>query len=85
MGSPVSPGVANICMEHFEELALATAPNPPCVWKHYVDDIFYITKKTVDLETLDHLNGICSTIQFTVKDENEGIIPFLDTRLIRRL
>lgn len=29
MGSPVSPIVCNLYMEHFETLALTTAPHPP--------------------------------------------------------
>ena len=29
MGSPLSPVVANLYMEHFEEVALQTAPLPP--------------------------------------------------------
>ena len=29
MGSPVSPIVANLCMEYLEQKALSTAPNPP--------------------------------------------------------
>ena len=46
MGSPVSPVIANIYMEYFEELALG----PQCLiptpwWKRYVDDIICITKK----------------------------------------
>ena len=31
MGSPLSPVIANIYMEHFEELALQTAPLNPSV------------------------------------------------------
>ena len=40
MGSPVSPVVANIYMEMFEELALKTASHAPRIWKRYVDDSF---------------------------------------------
>ena len=42
MGSPVSPVVANIYMEMFEDLALTSASNRPRVWKRYVDDIYCI-------------------------------------------
>ena len=50
MGSPVSPVVANICMEMFEELALKTASHAPRIWKRYVDDTFCIMKA----EHVDH-------------------------------
>ena len=81
MGSPVSPVVANTYMEYFEDLAMMTSPNSPRVWKWYVDDTFCILKKTAVLETLDHLNGIRPTMQFTIKEEKEGVFPFLDTQL----
>ena len=45
MGRPVSPIVANLCMEVIEELAISTSLVPPKVWKRYVDDSFVIIKK----------------------------------------
>ena len=42
MGSPLSPIVANIFMEHFEKETLETAPHPPSPWKRFVDDTFVI-------------------------------------------
>ena len=45
MGSPVSPIVANLCMEVIEELAINTSSVPPKVWKRYVGDSFVIIKK----------------------------------------
>ena len=40
MGSPISPIVANLYMENFEVSALSTSPNPPLMWKRFVDDTF---------------------------------------------
>ena len=83
MGSPVSPVVANIYMEMFEELALRTAPHAPRIWKRYVDDTFcVIEREHVDL-FLEHVNSLCPTIQFTMKLEKEWTIPFLDILLTR--
>ena len=36
VGSPVSPSVANIYVEEFEQLALSTALTPPRFWKRYI-------------------------------------------------
>ena len=43
MGSPVSPIVANLYMEHFEQKALS-APPTPRFWHRYMDDTFVIQK-----------------------------------------
>ena len=32
---------------------------------------------------LDHLNGIRPTVKFTMEQEREGSLPFLDTRVTR--
>ena len=45
MGSPVSPIVANLCMEEIEETAITLTPVPPKIWKRYVDDVFCIIKE----------------------------------------
>ena len=83
MGSPVSPVVANIYMEMFEELALRTAPHAPRIWKRYVDDTFCIMEaEHVDL-FLSHINSLRPTIKFTMEQEKEGSLPFLDILLTR--
>jgi hypothetical protein len=83
MGSPVSAVVANLYMEFFEELALESAPSRPRFWKRYVDDTCCILK-TGDVDgLLNHLNSIRPTIKFTMELEEEGSLPFLDTRVTR--
>ena len=83
MGSPVSPVVANIFMEHIEESALATSPQPIRFWRRYVDDTFCFLKKSTVDEALQHLNSINPSIQFTVEQETDNQLPFLDVLLMR--
>ena len=83
MGSPVSPVVANIFMEYIEELALTTSPQPIRFWRRYVDDTFCFLKKSTVEETLKHLNTINPSIQFTVEQETNNQLPFLDVLLMR--
>lgn len=45
MGSPVSATIANIYMEHLEDIALNTIQNTPKLYVRYVDDTFVITKR----------------------------------------
>ena len=81
MGSPVSPIVANLCMEYLEQNALSTAPHlPPRFWCRFVDDTFVIHKEANRQGFLQHINSVDPAIKFTVKDNKEdGSIPFLDT------
>ena len=79
MGSLISPIVANLYMENFEEKAISTAPHPPYLWKRFVDDTFTIIESSERRPFLDHINSIDQHIQFTCEEQREdGSIPFLD-------
>ena len=67
MGSPVSPIVANLCLEVIEELALAQATTPPKKWFRYVDDVFSIIKKYALDSFHNLLNSIDPDINFTIE------------------
>ena len=63
MGSPVSPIVANLCMEDYEGKALEAYQDPPTYWGRYVDDVLAVIK-TANIEPLtQHLNAQHTSIQ----------------------
>ena len=83
MGSPVSPIVANLCLEVIEELALAQAAIPPKTWFRFVDDVYSIIKKHALTAFHGLLNSIDPHIKFTVEEEHNGQLSFLDTLVAR--
>ena len=70
MGSSLSPVLANIYMEYFEEQLMSDIPVDirPKIWLRYVDDVFCCFE---DLSSLDQflrlLNNIRPSITFTVE------------------
>ena len=71
-------------MEVVEELAINTSTVAPRVWKRYVDDSFVIIKKDAVSSFHDALNSIDPKIAFTIEEENNGQISFLDTLVSRK-
>ena len=79
MGSPISPFVANLCMEVFEERALGCYNGVrPRLWLRYVDDTFVILEKNESSKFLDHLNSQDVNIKFTQEQCTNNLLPFLD-------
>ena len=79
MGSPVSPIVANLYMEHFEERAIREAPHPPDIWLRSVDDTFTVLQESEVEHFTHHLNSMDENIKFTVEPEQDNTLAFLDT------
>ena len=71
-------------MEVAEELAITTSTVTPRIWKRYVDDSFVIIKKDAVSSFHDTLNSIDPKIAFTIEEENNGQISFLDTLVSRK-
>ena len=83
MGSPISPIVANLYMEQFENQAINTAPHPPLLGRRFVDDTFTILQSSHMTSFLEHLNSIDEHIHFTSEEAgNDGSIPFLDVLIM---
>uniref|UniRef100_A0A5S6Q2U1 Reverse transcriptase domain-containing protein n=1 Tax=Trichuris muris TaxID=70415 RepID=A0A5S6Q2U1_TRIMR len=86
MGTPLSPILAEIFMEHFEEKAFRTAhPSiTPRFFKRYVDDMFSFTKAGEEELFLEHLNNMFPEyISLTIEKETDNKLPFLDSLVIR--
>ena len=79
MGSSVSPIVANLYMEYFEQKHFSTAPHPQalaevCGW-HMCH-----SEGSQQTGLPKHINSVDPAIQFTVESNKEdGAIPLLDT------
>ena len=84
MGSPLSPVLAGLYMEYFESELLPTLPMAPPLWLRYVDDVFVIWREDCDFDLFfSGLNNLARTISFSVEWEENGSLPFLDTRVFR--
>ncbi|KFD67427.1 hypothetical protein M514_11958 [Trichuris suis] len=86
MGSPLSPVLAEVFVEHFERQVFfhTSTEIAPAYFKRYVDDIFAILKRGTENNFLDILNRECpNVIAFTIEKELDGKLPFLDILIIR--
>ena len=80
MGSPVSPRVANLSMESFDNRAITSVMNPPRLWKRYVDDTIVTLQQSQKEEFMQHINPLDPSINFTRQEiRPDGYMPFLDT------
>ena len=83
MRSPVSPVLANLYMEEFEQIALRSN-NAPRLWKRYVDGTFVIIRSQFLSWFLQHLNSIHpGVICFTHEIEENSSLPFLEVLVTR--
>lgn len=84
MGSDVSPIIAQWVMDHIVVEALKMLPFNVPFLKKYVDDIITaIPANSVDV-VVKQFNSIHPKIQFTVEEERNSAVPFLDTLVIRQ-
>jgi hypothetical protein len=86
MGSPLSPIIANLFMENFENKSLDSFPLKPLRWKIYVDDtnVLWPHGKVELQDNFQHLNNISDDIKFTMELEENNSICFIDVLIKRK-
>ena len=83
MGSPLGPVIANIFMAELEKQIIPQLGNRVSLWQRYVDDTFTFIRKGEVGAVLELLNGFHDSIKFTFEREVEGVISFLDVKVIK--
>ena len=80
MGSPLTVELAEIRVTELETIALNTSPQPPSLYKHFVDDGFGVFRDKTHAESyLEYVNSLSSDLVYTIEHPSQdGSIPFLD-------
>ena len=81
MRLPLGPTFANIFMCYYEKLLLASCPPDfaPIFYRRYVDDCFLLFRNPSHADSfLSFLNSKHLNIKFTMEQEVNGKLPFLD-------
>ena len=85
MGSPISAVLANLYLEFLERGPFDRILPNTVTWLRYVDDVLIIAPRRLDLHQLkDDLNTVEQSIQFTLEEELDDQMPFLDALLIKQ-
>ena len=85
MGGPASSTTAEIYMQVHEHTTISTALHHPKVWEQFVDvdDVYSILKCTHLENFFHHINNLYQNMKFTMAEESNGELAFLDTLLKR--
>ncbi|VDL91182.1 unnamed protein product [Schistocephalus solidus] len=77
MGSPISGYLAEAILQELETQVFQIYK--PKFWMRYVDDTFVIIHREAKENFKRDLNSIFPQIQFTMEEEEDGMLPFLDS------
>ncbi|XP_044759503.1 uncharacterized protein LOC123317202 [Coccinella septempunctata] len=83
MGSDLSQPIAEIIMDFLLDCILAGIPFEIPLIKRFVDDLLCAVPKDQVAYTLERFNEQHQSIQFTLEEETNGGVPFLDTMVMR--
>lgn len=83
MGSPLSPVCADLVMENLLDSVIPRLPYEIGFLMKYVDDIIAVVPRDQIVETVRIFNEFNIKLQFTIEEEVNQQIPFLDLLIIR--
>ncbi|BHF65337.1 hypothetical protein SprV_0200834700 [Sparganum proliferum] len=76
MGSPISGFIAEAVLQRLE--ALVFQHHRTKFWVRYLDDTFVVIERNQVLTFKEHLNAVFPDIQFTMEEEENNQLAFLD-------
>ncbi|BHF69613.1 hypothetical protein SprV_0301265900 [Sparganum proliferum] len=82
MGSPISGFIAEAVLQRLESLVFQH--HKPKFWARYVDDTFVIIERDQVLTFQEQLNAVFPDIQFTMEEEENNQLAFLDVLVCRK-
>nr|VZI46535.1 unnamed protein product [Spirometra erinaceieuropaei] len=82
MGSPISGFIAEAVLQRLESLVFQH--HRPKFWARYLDDTFVVIERDQVLTFQEHLNAVFPDIQFTMEEEENNQLAFLDVLVCRK-
>nr|VZI54132.1 unnamed protein product [Spirometra erinaceieuropaei] len=82
MGSPISGFIAEAVLQRLESLVFQH--HRPKFWARYVDDTFVVIERDQVLTFKERLNSVFPDIQFTMEEEENNQLAFLDVLVCRK-
>nr|VZI02743.1 unnamed protein product [Spirometra erinaceieuropaei] len=82
MDSPISGFIAEAVLQRLESLVFQH--HRPKFWVGYVDDTFVVIERDQVLTFQEHLNAVFPDIQFTMEEEENNQLAFLDVLVCRK-
>ncbi|BHF85752.1 hypothetical protein SprV_1002892400 [Sparganum proliferum] len=82
MGSPISGHLAEAVLQELETRVFQTYK--PKFWMRYVDDTFVILQRDAKDNFKRELDSVFPQIQFTMEEETNGMLSFLDVQVSRQ-
>ena len=83
MRDPFCSTTAEIYMQAYERTVITAGLHPPKVWEQFVGDVYSILKWTHLENFFHHINNLHQNVKFTMEEESNGELAFLDTLLKR--